>query len=137
MNTGIPSINSRVSSVASVVKTDKSPTQEASNTTSAAKAKDVLPTINDDRTARTEAATKAEKPTLQEVIDISERLNNSVQKIQRDINFSVDETLGEIVVKVVDRETQETIRQIPSEEMLSLSRNIEEITSLLFDKIEA
>lgn len=78
-----------------------------------------------------------EKPTLQEVIELSEKLNQNVQRIQRDLNFSVDDSLGDIVVKVIDRHTQEVIRQIPSEEMLTLSRNIEEVNSLLFDKIKA
>lgn len=78
-----------------------------------------------------------DKPTLQEVIELSEKLNENVQRIQRDLNFTVDENLGEIVVKVIDRSTQEIIRQIPSEEMLTLSRNIEEVNSLLFDKIKA
>lgn len=78
-----------------------------------------------------------DKPSLQEVIELSEKLNESIQKIQRDLNFHVDEDLGEIVVKVIDRSTEEVIRQIPSEEMLSLSRNIEEVNSLLFDRIKA
>lgn len=78
-----------------------------------------------------------DKPSLQEVIELSEKLNQNIQRIQRDLNFHVDEDLGEIVVKVIDRSTEEVIRQIPSEEMLNLSRNIEEVNSLLFEKIKA
>jgi flagellar protein FlaG len=36
------------------------------------------------------------------------------------------------VVKVVDNDTKEVIRQIPSEEMLKIAKYIDEITGLLF-----
>jgi flagellar protein FlaG len=50
-----------------------------------------------------------------------------VQNIARELNFSVDETLGKTVVTVVDQSTGELIRQIPTEDMLELSRNLAEI----------
>lgn len=50
-----------------------------------------------------------------------------VQNITRELNFSVDETLGKTVVTVVDQTTGDVIRQIPSEDMLELSRNLTEI----------
>jgi len=49
-----------------------------------------------------------------------------VQNISRELNFSVDEDLNRSVVTVLDEETGEVIRQIPSEEMLQLARNISE-----------
>ena len=53
-------------------------------------------------------------------------LNESVQNIQRGIEFSIDEESGRSVVKVVDRETGEVIRQLPSEDALAVSRQIKE-----------
>ncbi len=50
------------------------------------------------------------------------RLANYVQSLRRDLQFSVDERSGKIVVKVVDSQTGETIRQIPTAEMLSISQ---------------
>ena len=50
-----------------------------------------------------------------------------VQNITRELNFSVDEKLGQTVVTVVDQSTGELIRQIPTEDMLELSRNLAEI----------
>lgn len=50
-----------------------------------------------------------------------------VQNITRELNFSVDEKLGKTVVTVVDQSTGELIRQIPTEDMLELSRNLAEI----------
>ena len=50
-----------------------------------------------------------------------------VQNITRELNFSVDEELGRTVVRVIDENTGDVIRQIPSEDMLELARNLAEI----------
>ncbi len=55
-----------------------------------------------------------------------EQLNDYVQSIQRDLRFSLDEDLGRTVVRVVDRNTQEVIRQIPNETALQLARNLKD-----------
>ena len=52
------------------------------------------------------------------------RLNDYVQSLQRDIVFSVDHDSGRSVVRVVERGTQEVIRQIPSEVALRLAHNL-------------
>jgi len=56
-------------------------------------------------------------------------LNAHVQNIQRDLQFSVEEDLGlgRAVVKVLDTETREVIRQIPSEEVLAIAKNIRKL----------
>lgn len=51
-------------------------------------------------------------------------LNNVSQNIQRSLKFEVDEDSGETVVTVKDKYSGEVIRQIPSEEMLSLSKRL-------------
>jgi flagellar protein FlaG len=50
-----------------------------------------------------------------------------VQNIARELNFSVDESLGKTIVTVLDQATGDVIRQIPTEDMLELSRNLSEI----------
>lgn len=52
------------------------------------------------------------------------QLNAYIQNTQRDMDFSVDDTTGRVVVRVVDSTTEEVIRQIPSEEMLAISRHL-------------
>jgi flagellar protein FlaG len=49
-----------------------------------------------------------------------------VQNTQRDMNFSVDDVTGRVVVKVIDSNSDEVIRQIPSEEMLAIARHLTE-----------
>ncbi len=45
----------------------------------------------------------------------------------RTLNFSVDEESGKPVVKVIDFETKEVIRQIPSEEVLTMAKAIKRL----------
>ena len=54
------------------------------------------------------------------------RLNDYVQSLQRDLRFSIDNDLGRAVVSVIDRQSQEVIRQIPNETALRLARNLKD-----------
>ena len=51
-----------------------------------------------------------------------EELNQNVQSVRRSLRFDVDDDTGITVITVRDRETDELIRQIPSEELLELAR---------------
>lgn len=48
------------------------------------------------------------------------KLNDYVQKLERDLQFSIDEVSGRTVIKVLDSENDQVIRQFPSEEMLAI-----------------
>lgn len=60
-------------------------------------------------------------------------LNQYAQSLRRDLHFSVDEESGETLVRVLDPESGEVIRQIPSEEVLSIARSLEKAQGLLFN----
>ncbi len=57
-------------------------------------------------------------------------LKNSVDEINRFINSSnglnlnIDHASGKVVVQIVDKKTNEVIRQIPSAEALSIARDL-------------
>ena len=53
------------------------------------------------------------------------KMNDYVESTQRDLHFSYDDESGETVVKVVDRKTQDVIRQIPDEIFLKISQAID------------
>ncbi len=53
-------------------------------------------------------------------------LNDYVQSLRRELQFSVDDASGQTVVKVVDPNSGELIRQIPSEEVLEISHRLQE-----------
>jgi flagellar protein FlaG len=52
-------------------------------------------------------------------------INNYIQNLRRDLHFTIDEETDRTIIRVVDSETQEVIRQIPSEEVLALARSLE------------
>ena len=79
--------------------------------------------------------------TLDELGEAVENINQFVNSQGRTLNFSVDEESGKPVVKVIDFETKEVIRQIPSEEVLTMAKAIKRLqedlgsaTGLMFDK---
>lgn len=55
-----------------------------------------------------------------------EVVNRFVQTVQRDLQFSVDEELDRTVIRVVDSDTGELIRQIPDDIFLELARRLKD-----------
>jgi len=66
---------------------------------------------------------QADKTQLQDAVS---KINNLVQNVQRDISFSLDENSGQTVIKVVDTNSGELIRQIPTEEVLAIAAYIQD-----------
>lgn len=59
-------------------------------------------------------------------------LNDLVRDLQRELRFSIDEDSGDTVIKVIDSETDEIVRQIPSEELMRLRKHLEEAAGVIF-----
>lgn len=59
-------------------------------------------------------------------------LNKAVQSIERGLQFTVDENSGETIITVTDKNTNEVVRQIPTEEVLAIRENIESLKGILF-----
>lgn len=86
----------------------------------------------------TEQAVTAVNDTQKSENNDPNALNSAVNKVQEfvgpvasSIEFSIDEDSGKTVVKVVDKETDEVIRQIPSEEMLELAKALDKLQGIL------
>ena len=65
------------------------------------------------------------------------QLNEYVQQISRELKFSIDESSGRTVIKVIDAETSQIIRQIPSEEILEVARHLGDSRPLGFFEASA
>jgi flagellar protein FlaG len=59
------------------------------------------------------------------------QLQEFVSSMGRNLNFSVDESTGYNVVRVVNPDTGELIRQLPSEELLKISRDFQRLNNVL------
>ena len=56
-----------------------------------------------------------------------------IQATQRTLDFSIDDSTHQVVVKVIATESGEVIRQLPSETALKLAQSLHDASSLLFD----
>jgi flagellar protein FlaG len=60
-----------------------------------------------------------------------EAINRQLSEASRTVRFSLDQHTGHVIVRVVDTETEQVIRQIPSEEALAISQSIERLQGML------
>lgn len=60
-----------------------------------------------------------------------ENVNRYLRSVNSDVQFSVDDSTGRTVVRVIDPGTREVIRQMPSEEMLAISHALDRSAGLL------
>lgn len=79
------------------------------------------------------APDEIKKPERAEVVQAVKEIQAFVQASQRQIEFSVDESTGTIVVKVIATQSGEVVRQLPSEAALKLAQSLTTASSLLFD----
>lgn len=62
-----------------------------------------------------------------------QEIEKFVQSIKRNLEFSIDEHSGKVIVKVIASETGEVVRQIPSAEALKLADSLANASHVLFD----
>ena len=74
---------------------------------------------------------EAAQPTREVVAKAAAQLQDFVSSMGRNLNFSIDETTGYNVVRVVNPDTGELIRQLPSEELLKISRDFQRLNNVL------
>lgn len=73
---------------------------------------------------------------LDKLTQVAAELSDMMSMMRKGLAFKVDENSGQAVVTVLDRDTGDVIRQMPSEEALKLAEKLSEVTGLLM-KTEA
>ncbi len=68
----------------------------------------------------------------QQLTEIVGELNDFAQSVQRQLEFSIDQDNGEVVVRVVDARTKDVVREIPPEEIREMQKRLGEISDQLF-----
>lgn len=73
-----------------------------------------------------------EAVTLDEVLkEVRATLNENAANLE----FSIDQDTGKTIIRVIDEHTQEVIRQIPSEELIAISRSLTKLEGKLLDTV--
>ncbi|HVL74441.1 MAG TPA: flagellar protein FlaG [Noviherbaspirillum sp.] len=75
------------------------------------------------------AASPAES--AQQLDDAVKSINKALKELTQGVEFTIDSNSDKPIVKVVDHETKEVLRQIPSEEALAISRALDRVQGLL------
>lgn len=68
---------------------------------------------------------KKANPSRDEVDAAVKKLNDSIPGSSQSLQFSVDHDTKEIVVKLIDQNTKEVVRQMPTEEALRIAKSID------------
>jgi len=70
----------------------------------------------------------------QKVDEAIGRLNDQLQESQTRLGFQIDQGTDSLVIKVMNKQTGELVRQIPTEVAVKLLQNPEDIKGLLLDE---
>lgn len=85
----------------------------------------------------TEAHSKTEQPTPAQLRNAVDKINSSMKEINSNLQFSIDDDTQRVIVKVVESQSGEVIKQFPSEEALSIAKAIDRFQKGLLVKQSA
>ena len=114
------------------------PSSLQSSSKSGQSAAQVLSGMAEEQRVMTQDVEKQQEERAKEKVrksDVSDKdIEKEVQNLQEfsklqgwTVNFSVEKDLEQVVIKVMDANTKSMIRQIPSEELLAISKRLKEL----------
>jgi flagellar protein FlaG len=85
------------------------------------------------RSTESGASAKKREPKPEELKAAVKDIQEFVSTVTTDLRFVVDKETGRLIVSVVDSKTQQILRQIPSEDIMKIAKNIDRMQGLLFN----
>ena len=85
------------------------------------------------RTSVQAPVAKAEAPEGELVEKVTSQLNEVLDTFNRGVNFQVDDSTEEMYVQIVDRNSGEVLKSIPSKELLAVMARIHEVVGMMVD----
>jgi flagellar protein FlaG len=73
------------------------------------------------------SASSAEAVSKESLEAAARSVEDFIKQAPSDLKFMVDDDTGQYYFKIVDPSTQETIRQVPSEEILAMARRLQQL----------
>ena len=123
-----------ISSIAQTVMPQKTTSQPV---ISASAGNEAHSTVTTRPSMTTQQSPVQEKPDANQV-ENEDLLKKSIESVKEYVNpynsnleFSIDKETNQLIVKVVDKNTKEVIRQMPSEEMINLAKSLDSLKGLL------
>ncbi len=87
-----------------------------------------------DKQTNTNNAQEPSKMTKEDLKELTKKLNKEMEMLSPDIRFSYNDKVNELVVNVIDKNTDKVISKIPSEQALKIMEKMKELVGALFDK---
>ena len=75
-----------------------------------------------------------EQLSMEEFESVVEGISSALEIVNRGLEFTVHSETERVMVKVIDRDTQEVIKEIPPEKVLDMVARIQEMIGLMIDE---
>ena len=85
-------------------------------------------------TAEGQEGTAVAAPSREQVGDAVKKINDGMRASSQSLEFAIDEDSKDIVVKIIDQNTREVVRQIPSVEALEIAKSLDRMRGLLISQ---
>lgn len=76
----------------------------------------------------------AAAPSRKQVADAIAHINASMPASAKSLEFSVDDDSKQTIVKIIDRNTREVVRQIPTVDALEIAKSMDKLSGLLISQ---
>ena len=96
------------------------------------------PVVRQEDEDRQDSGGKTDPVDPARIADAVERANRATESLATDnrtLRFQVDEGTGNVVMQVLDGNSDKVVRQIPPEEFLEVAARLRELKSLLLDTV--
>lgn len=70
-------------------------------------------------------------PSVEQVTQAIKSINKAMESLSQSLEFSIDSDTHRTIVKVVDKQTNDVIRQIPTKETLEIAKALDQVSGLL------
>ncbi|MGV3741036.1 MAG: flagellar protein FlaG [Burkholderiaceae bacterium] len=74
---------------------------------------------------------QAAEPSTEQLSQAVASINATIQKLSPGLEFSIDQESNRTIVRIVDQQTKELIRQMPSAETLEIAKALDRVQGLL------
>lgn len=81
-----------------------------------------------------DGALRAEDFTREQIAGVAEAFGDVVSIVNRGIRVEVDTSSHQVITQIIDRNTDEVIRQIPPEELLKVSKRLQQFIGNILDE---
>ena len=89
---------------------------------------------DDSRTDPSQGVAATDKDMVDKLTEAVDKINEMMQQGKQMLTFQLDDDSGRMVVRVIDSQSKEVVRQIPSEETINFAKYVDGLVGLIFNK---